>query len=96
MNLDELHEEPVDLEADGTALLPPQHAGYGRFMRTRVEVVPQPQTLERRRGFVARWAAWLSDQHKRWYRSDEERQRHAVEEDARRLGGHVVWDEEGL
>lgn len=30
----------------------------------------------------------------RWYRGEIARQRHAVEEDARRLNGRVIWNEE--
>lgn len=40
----------------------------------------------------ARLLAWLEEQHRRWYEGDEARQRHRVEEDARRLGGRVVWE----
>lgn len=96
MSLDHVHDDNIDREADGHAILPPQHAGYGRFIRTRVCVIPDVQTSasERRRcSRIRRWFAWLLEQHRHWYRGEEERQRREVEEDARRLGGRVTWDD---
>lgn len=95
MNLDEIHDEPIDFAAEGRAVLPPQHAGYGRFARTKVRVVPDVQTsapeAKRRRGFVVRFVAWAEGLHRAWYLESEAQQRHVVEEDARRLGGRVTW-----
>lgn len=36
----------------------------------------------------------LIEAYRRWYRDEIARQRHAVEEDARRLNGRVIWNEE--
>lgn len=96
MNLDDLHEEPIDLRAEGLAVLPPQHAGYGRFVRTKVRVDPEVQTsapkAERPRGVIERCVAWFEGLHRAWYLEGEARLRHAVEEDARRLGGRITWE----
>ena len=40
-----------------------------------------------------RWLYALVEMWRDWYRSSIARQRHAVEEDARRLNGTVVWND---
>lgn len=42
---------------------------------------------------LVRLFAWIEERHRRWYASQIHAHRHTVEEDARRLGGRVFWDD---
>lgn len=36
---------------------------------------------------------WLRELHRSWYNAGHRRERRRIEEDARRFGGKVTWDE---
>ena len=43
---------------------------------------------------LVRVFTWLRDLHAQWYENQLRRDRRAVEEDARRLGGTVTWHDQ--